>query len=1382
MKSSIPLIIFLTLILSKSVDCVAQSAPEIPRGGVEISKAIPPSPDAASLGKFGSIPVSPSTGIPNISIPLYTIKSGDLSLPISLAYHSGGLKTEEIASSVGLGWTLNAGGAITRTIRGKADEEYLGFLDPNHFVPKIDSTLNGFNNYSQADLNRNLNAIADGTIDGEPDIYNFNFGTYSGRFVMDSYGRCMSIPQSKIKFSFQMDQGIDINSFSAITPDGVKYDFGRDADGAIAVEKTRTNTSCTPGSDKKDYTTSWFLNKITSPNGYVIRFDYKRESYTVSQPRSITKYQVIGIPSGTYETGIQPLPPEESCYISNTFFTSKLTSISFDQGTLIVNADSIRRDINGGSTLINSIRIIGTNFTKRFKFCYTNKYNTRLRLDSLYDDSDQSKIEKYEFIYNPDYWTPNTLYSQDYWGYYNGYGNNTLVPAMMLYISNSPSPLYLTGAERKTNANVMQGGILTKIIYPTGGYTTFQYEANQEYNLDMGGESNQYPSTGYMTAFSNDPNSQYYQYDVINDNLNHNMHLVYSTKNSSAIFLHASGLSGLNSHTTTNFIKGTIMRVQSGISTNVYNITNVDTTIYLPNGSYQIVINDNKNQAYSESNPYGFKYEVAARWYIADSSVIHNYVVGGLRIKQITDYDGTKTLPVQLKTYKYTLAGQNSSSGWLDYRPIYSYYYRTYHGASTQSYGGYFDYFVRTSISNYPLATTGGSVVGYSHVEEFLGLNGENGKNEYFFTNSQSAPDLSNGVDFPFAPPVSLDWKRGLLLKELNYKKSPEVGFVKIKEKINTYSSTPYTFYIGIKAGFNPMPANYNQDLPYYTHTITDGTLLKKTYSGSTDFTFLETDTTRLYNSNDLTQYVQTSNSYQYDPVSLQIAKIISSNSSNEKIIQTVKYSGNYTISASPTDPALKGLKNLQDKSIITAPVEIVTQKSSSSGTNLRTVSSVLNTYKFNQPAKDTVFTLQTINAITDFSYSFAGAKLVKDNRYTAALSFDKYDNWGNILQEKKIKGSPTSYIWGYYSLQSPFNPTFPVAEVLNADYINVAYTNFESYPVNGNSFGNWVYNSTGIVTDHTAPMGPECFSVSSTNSISKSGLNLSKYILSYWSSPGSVISFIGGVNNAPQASILNGWRYNEYLISNVSDLTISGAGKIDELRLYPVEAQMNTYTYTPLVGILNKCDEKSLITHYDYDIKGRLLNIKDQNFNIIKNLNYNFRYVPFYNVAKSGNFRKNCGIGYAPGPPVPYIVEARKHSASTQTEADALALNDLNINGQLIANQIGTCGPTINSVITNQTNKVNDYKETISSSYSSLSGGQSVSVLYNNVTISMNLSLASTPIYLYSADGSGYLHATVAGGAEIALIVVDGGKIQIGGNLSVNLEQLLEQLRIIPK
>ena len=76
-----------------------------------------PSPTAASLGKFGVIPVSHFTGLPLIEIPIYTLHEKNITVPISLTYHASGIKPDEHPGWVGLNWNLNAGGAITRVVK-----------------------------------------------------------------------------------------------------------------------------------------------------------------------------------------------------------------------------------------------------------------------------------------------------------------------------------------------------------------------------------------------------------------------------------------------------------------------------------------------------------------------------------------------------------------------------------------------------------------------------------------------------------------------------------------------------------------------------------------------------------------------------------------------------------------------------------------------------------------------------------------------------------------------------------------------------------------------------------------------------------------------------------------------------------------------------------------------------------------------------------------------------------------------------------------------------------------------------------------------------------------------------------------------------------------
>src|SRR5579872_2246020 len=77
-----------------------------------ITGANPVTPSAFQFIKYTELPVSEYTGIPNISIPLYQIKEDDIDLPVDLTYHSVGIRVNQEASWVGLGWDLSFGSIV----------------------------------------------------------------------------------------------------------------------------------------------------------------------------------------------------------------------------------------------------------------------------------------------------------------------------------------------------------------------------------------------------------------------------------------------------------------------------------------------------------------------------------------------------------------------------------------------------------------------------------------------------------------------------------------------------------------------------------------------------------------------------------------------------------------------------------------------------------------------------------------------------------------------------------------------------------------------------------------------------------------------------------------------------------------------------------------------------------------------------------------------------------------------------------------------------------------------------------------------------------------------------------------------------------------------
>ncbi|WP_295231749.1 hypothetical protein [Sediminibacterium sp.] len=154
---------------------------------MELKKVpIAPSPNASAIGKFGEIPVSLSTGIPSIQVPMYQYQSNDkgISVDVSLRYHAGGHKVDDMAANVGLGWSLNAGGVVSRTMRGRPDDGTAGYLSTGNLPayqtqifdyaitePSSSTSTNQGICYDNSSDYYTIKNIAEGELDGECDIF-----------------------------------------------------------------------------------------------------------------------------------------------------------------------------------------------------------------------------------------------------------------------------------------------------------------------------------------------------------------------------------------------------------------------------------------------------------------------------------------------------------------------------------------------------------------------------------------------------------------------------------------------------------------------------------------------------------------------------------------------------------------------------------------------------------------------------------------------------------------------------------------------------------------------------------------------------------------------------------------------------------------------------------------------------------------------------------------------------------------------------------------------------------------------------------------------------------------------------------------------------------
>lgn len=134
------LLLFLTEIcISTGLQAETASETTVQPIGRTVSLCTSSVAEASTLCKYTEFPVSYFYGLPQINIPLYELTYNDLTVPISISYHGGGIKATELSGRVGLGWTLNAGGCISRSVCGYPDEVLINVV--NDVPPQIRKCL-----------------------------------------------------------------------------------------------------------------------------------------------------------------------------------------------------------------------------------------------------------------------------------------------------------------------------------------------------------------------------------------------------------------------------------------------------------------------------------------------------------------------------------------------------------------------------------------------------------------------------------------------------------------------------------------------------------------------------------------------------------------------------------------------------------------------------------------------------------------------------------------------------------------------------------------------------------------------------------------------------------------------------------------------------------------------------------------------------------------------------------------------------------------------------------------------------------------------------------------------------------------------------------------
>ncbi|MEO9851033.1 MAG: RHS repeat domain-containing protein [Reichenbachiella sp.] len=1191
MKSIYSKYLLLSLIgvSSLCVDSVAQggeSSADFNPGEINI---MPPSPTAGALGQYGLTPVSLSTGTPNISVPLHQISYRGINVPLSLSYSSNGLKVDEVASWVGQGWSLNAGGVITRVIKDEADEERGGRPIPEIIDIEDPQTL-VFIDEAQGD-----------GIDTELDLFMFNFNGNSGKFVIDEHRVPLIMPAQKLDISYTENSTVGFADYFIKTPDGIEYVFSD-----YEVSKT-FNEGC--GKDYQFFkTTAWYLSKIIHPNGAEVLFNYEpvvTNNYTsVDQTYQERGYQdFIDCLEGGGASTCGSVSKNSTCVRRSWVNGVKLNSIVYGNDSTVFTTSN-RTDIIQGKKLDEIKTYVNGNLVKKWTLDHEvvtasllpsghggTEVTKRLYLNGFKEwDQNSSESKDYVFEYIDKSNLPARLsFAQDHWGYYNGKNNSHLVPDVS-------GPRFTgIGGSREPDSNYAQKGMLSKITYPTGGFSEFDYEPNgywtDSYIVDEfdSYELSHFSDEEVISTFARDTLLIDYQYEP--DMLIFN----------AAVRPSHAGFGFVNCRAT---IK-------------IYPLNDPDnavakrehTFIFDSLGQMEYKIFNQGPEDPFVLYPGAYAVEISSREFIEASirfdyksgeiKTAKNVELGGMRIKKETISDGIHT--PQVKSYYYApFEDLNSSSISIPQTPVY------FKGVTTVAkaggcpmFGECLNYFLYSN-SQTNLFPISGSHIYYNKVLVADGENFANGFTEHDFIITRDAnPKIILGDDITSATYSNIGWNNGLESKVTQRDASGKIIYLKENEWLidSTYTRNQTGLVIQKKN-----EDYWNQEVVvtcdesnidlcfarescitqhshFWHYKFSEGqyvcrasghhnTIVGETchpcknknvgdtviqlkaidhlnvveyqnysyrkFLGSTLETTINPDGTQ----------IKKYSSYKYDDPDHMQLTAMESLTSREDTLKTYYYY--------PSDYGLAELKHLDTTMFMPAlPVRVdqyrADQQTSSTIVKYDTLGQPLEVYKKIDHSQNDI---QSSNVH------------IPASGYTKEVSLT-YDSALHVVRGRSPRsGVGEAYVWNDEG-------TLVIGSAIHAQTDNFYYTSFEEY-TNVSKIGSGSRLGSYFLSDHG-------FSPSDTTNL----------VMTYWYYENLEWKFSGELDFANKIHDVN---------------------YIDELRVYPKGAQVTTYFYDDYDRLTHVTDPKNRTTSYSYDDFGRLEFVKDNEGHVLSAQEYHYK------------------------------------------------------------------------------------------------------------------------------------------------------------------------------
>ena len=355
--------------------------------------AAPPDGHGAGTLNIGGIPVNLYTGAASPVIPICELPGRSLSASVSLAYTAGnGVQVTSVASEVGTGWALNAGGSIVCEVKGKADE-----IETN---PK--TWLNTlYNRTAEPDMTTAQQNICAGN-DTEYDIYHLSAMGLQADFVITG---TQAQPDVRVLNNQTLTiapgyAGRYINSFTITDAYGTRYLFMSDDQTRVQTETKLVRNGTVSAKEDYTYTSAWHLRSIDDTKGDRINLNYSaaassnvvyksfsHETYAYTNcdayGQNCTAYTIAANLENRYETTTTV----------STFAPYKISSISSAAGRIEFSRGLQNRRDAPGENSLDKISIFDpyNRLISTYLFTYgyfgassgTTRDDVRLRLDKI---------------------------------------------------------------------------------------------------------------------------------------------------------------------------------------------------------------------------------------------------------------------------------------------------------------------------------------------------------------------------------------------------------------------------------------------------------------------------------------------------------------------------------------------------------------------------------------------------------------------------------------------------------------------------------------------------------------------------------------------------------------------------------------------------------------------------------------------------------------------------------------------------------------------------------------------------------------------------------------------------------------------------------------